>query len=688
MKKLILNFIIFLSLATVSKAQKIAEPTWVASVEQKVRKIHSTQLNIPIIETVAQKLFGLEPLSGEILWKYQMKTKLNSLKPIAGTPFSILNNSVLLDINDGRSLDLSQLITGKVRSYHLVPESYDLVFYSTGPDDFLVIDLFNLEVRWKMKSDFSDSPSQTTASNSEKLAAAMNNNQKPKEKKKVKGKFGAGLAAMAEEAMATESAGTHLECPPVSNKAGGIIIASLGKLVNIDDKGNVLWLIEQPKFVNARGKTRDTGGISEIIVDQQIDQFYVLKWKMITALKITDGSVTWPDFYSFKGSFILEVGAGLMPMSYGPGALIGGGKPNLNLIDRLTGKPIWTAPLEPKGGIKRYKILPNGNLAIISDRAINDYFQIVDVAKGKFKYPEPIKLKGSIENYIIGKEKIIFLTDRGIDLIDRASGSDLLSRMQKFKGDAKIHTIFKGSLVYNIDTENKKVYKTDLKNDFSEKILNSYKFQVNEDLLKYDVLDNGNLFLASEHHMKTYSPVGDLLVDVPFDYAGRGLDKFERALEVTEAVSVVTTSPARFALAATELGIEAVTQGAIESTYPSLAVNKVYKNQKAAEKFVALQRIKKDETNTSGSFFVTRNKELKANFLSYVSKKDGKTIFEVGLAEDAENPEYVVEESTGFVYYAPSFNLDDTWKGVFNKGKAGAARANDNLGLVVGYEMK
>ena len=73
-------------LPAIGLAQNIKEATWIASVEQEVRTIHSTQLNVPLIETNSNNLFALEPSTGEILWKQALERPVKYINAIEGTP--------------------------------------------------------------------------------------------------------------------------------------------------------------------------------------------------------------------------------------------------------------------------------------------------------------------------------------------------------------------------------------------------------------------------------------------------------------------------------------------------------------------------------------------------------------------------------------------------------------------------
>lgn len=655
-------------------AQNIKEATWIASIEQEVKTIHRTQLNVPLVETKTMNLFALEPSSGEILWKYPLKSVVQTLDAIEGTPFTLLDSAVLIDIDKGKFIDLSSLIRGKLHSFHLIPESYDLVFYSKAPDYYLVIDLFAFSVRWNMRADFSDKPGQT-----------------------AKSKF-AGAFAQVKDA-SNQSATLGMECPPVSNKSGGLIVAAFGKVSNVDDKGSVIWQVDQPKKKKG-GLIQTVDNQTELLIDQSRDQFYLLKRKNMTAMKISDGSVIWPEFYEVKGNRIIETGAGLVPMmTYEETSGNGNGgmfsKSKLNLVDASTGKAVWPAELELKGLVDHYQVLPDGNLAIVTYNQTNSKFQVIDIAQGKFKYAEEIQLKGRVVTFMVGKDKVMFGTSRGIDLVELASGKDLLPKMQKFDKDADIFTIYKGAIVYNIDAKNRKVYKTDLLSDKSEEVIRDFKFQAGEQLLKYDVLENGNLFLGSDHHLLTFSPAGQLLIDKPFDYSGRGLDRFNNTMDkinrTTSTINMVTS----MALTGAALGIAAnggdgPNAIAIANTMlaPELAANNLARNERAAKYYIGLRRVAKD-ASTPGAFFVRRNKEAKANYLSYVSKLDGEVIFDIPLAEDAKNPEFSIQEATGYVYYAPQFvNQENaSWQAMFNPEKLRKAEANNKLGFVAGYEF-
>jgi outer membrane protein assembly factor BamB len=674
MKTKTLVVLVLVLFCITTHAQNIREATWIASIEQEVKTIHRTQLNVPIVETKSMNLFALEPSTGDILWKYPLKHPVVTLDAIEGTPFTLLDSIVLIDIDKGKFLDLTTLIKGDLQSIHLIPESYDLVFYSKAPDYYLVIDLFNFIVRWNMRSDFSDKPGQT-----------------------AKSKFAGAFAQVKDQS--NQSVMLGMECPPVSNKAGGLIVAAFGKISNVDEKGNVIWQVDQPKKKKG-GLIQTVDNQTDLLIDQTRDQFYLLKRKMMTAMKISDGSVIWPDFYEVKGNQILEAGAGLIPITRYEENSTGGNagmfsKSKLNLVDPTTGKPLWPVELELKGLVDHYQLLPDGNLAIVTFNQSNSKFQIIDVATGKFKYAEEVPLKGRVNNFMVGKEKVLFGTQRGIDLVDLATGKDLLPKMQKFDKDADIFTIYKGPIIYNIDSKNRKVYKTDLLSDASQEIIRDFKFQANEQLVKYDVLENGNLFLASAHHMLTFSPAGQILIDKPFDYSGRGLDRFNKVMDNMNKGLNTVSMVSSFALSGVALGIGAPTGNTREAMElanqmiaPELAANNLAKNERAAKYYIGLKRLAKDNS-TPGSFFVRRNKEVKSNYLSYVSKADGEIVFDIPLAEDAKDPEFSVQESTGFVYYSPQFvNQENApFQAMFNAEKLRKAESNNKLGFVAAYEF-
>lgn len=668
--KLMLLYV-FASLLSNLQAQTIKESKWVASLGEEVHNIYSTPLNVPLIQTKSGKLIALEPSTGAILWNNPLY--VNKIAPLDGTPCSFVNGNLLLDINSGRSIDLSKLFSGKMEDFYVIPESYDLFIHSTNPEFFTVVDLYELKMRWTMKSDISG-----------------------KSLQEGKGKLGAAFMQMN-----SPNLETGLECPPITNKSGGVIIAGFGKLSSIDPDGKVLWSVTQPK--KKKGMVQTVDNKTELMVDDNRPQFYLMKSKMMTALSTGDGSEIWPEFYAVKGDVLVDTETGLLPLTgyheQGNGGTSMFAKTKINLVDYATGKALWPDDLELKGAVDQFKILPNGNIAIVTFNQTNSKFQVLDPRTGKFSYPEEIKLKGRVIDFVAGPDKVMFATSRGIDLLDLNTGNNLLSKMPKFDEDADIRTIYNKQFVYNIDTKNKDVYKTDLLTGESNKILRTYKFAVGEPLKKYDVLPDGKLFLASDHNMKVYSPTGDLLIDKPFDYEGRGWDRYNRAVNATTntfgAVTNTVLLSVDFAVSAVVVlattGTQYESAGhefAREIQAPELETHRINKNQKAAEYYFNMKRLRKDVA-AQGSFFVRRNKADKESYVSYVSKGTGDIIFDIPLEEDATAPEFAVGEDIGYLYYAPSFINQNkpSFDFIFNKERLKTAEANNKAGFIAGYQF-
>src|SRR4051812_629730 len=149
MKRKSLMTILAAFVFTALGAQNVKEATWLATLGEKVTNVRTTQLNIPLIELASGNAAALDPATGNVLWK----TKLGYVKEftaIQGTPFSLVEGNgeiTLLNLNDGETIAITKQIQGKMDSWYLIPESYDLVFYSKNPDSFLVIDLFNFNTR-------------------------------------------------------------------------------------------------------------------------------------------------------------------------------------------------------------------------------------------------------------------------------------------------------------------------------------------------------------------------------------------------------------------------------------------------------------------------------------------------------------------------------------------------------------
>jgi hypothetical protein len=654
-----------------AQAQKLKEPQWVASVEQEVRNIYATQLNIPLVETKMNKLFALEPATGAILWTMGLPGPIGAINQIDGTPYSFVDGT-LVNINTGKAVNLSSLFKGTMQSWYIIPESYDLFIYSTGPDYFTVIDLFSGEPRYSVKSDIG--------------GQALSDG---------KSKFGAALMQAN-----TASVVLPLEAPPISNKSGGIIVAGYGKLTSIDKSGQVIWTVAQPKKKKG-GLIQTVDNKTELLVDETREQFYIMKSKLIMAMKLSDGLEMWPDFYAFKGDAMVSTPQGILPLPMykeDPSGSSNTGmfeKTKINLIDAASGKAVWGSELEMKATVDRYKVLADGRVALITYNQKNSRFQVIDTKTGKFAYEDDVKLKGRVEQFIVGGEKAMFSTTRGIDLLDLKTGADLLNKMPKFDDDADVATICNKNFIYSIDTKNRDVFKTDLLTNESKKVLGRYKFDLDEPLVKYDVLDDGRLFLASEHHLKLYSTTGEELLSKPFDYQGKGWDRFNKlAGDSRSAYSALARSTAFLASAAIVMegassgNLPQAKQNANALRAPEIERHRIAQNQKAAEYYMSLKRLRPDAP-VEGSFFTRRDKTAKQSYISYVSKSTGEVIYDIPLQEDAQTPEFAIGLEAGVLYYAPQFvNKDKAeWQAIFNPAKLKQAEANNRSGFVAGYQF-
>jgi hypothetical protein len=672
MKKLS-TVILALAMVIAMQAQTLKEPQWVASVEQEILNIYATQLNIPLIETKASKLFALEPTTGAVLWKMPLPRPITSITQIDGTPYSFIDGQ-LININNGKVVDLMTRMSGTMQDWYIIPESYDLFIHSMAPEYFTVVDLFTGDVRYSVKSDVG--------------GHALSEG---------KGKL---TAAIMDVNNASAGVDIGLECAPISNKSGGIIVAGYGKLTNIDQKGQVIWSVQQPKKKKG-GLVQTVDNKTELLLDESRDQFYIMKSKLMMAIKLSNGTEAWPEHYAFKGDAMVNTPLGILPLTMYKEDADGSSntgmfaKAKFNLVDASTGKAVWGSDLELKAAVDRYQVLSDGRVAIINFNQKNSRFQVIDTKTGKFVYADDVKLKGRVENFIVGTEKAMFSTTRGIDLLDLKTGADLLDKMPKFDEDADVATICNKQFIYSIDTKNKDVFKTDLLTNDSKKVLGRYKFDVNEPLAKYDVLEDGRLFLASEHHMKVYSTAGEELISKPFDYQGKGWDRFNKATSDVASAYRATARSLAFAASALVVmeggmsgNLQQSQQLANQIKAPEMEKHRIAQNEKAAAYYLSLKRLRPDGI-APGSFFIRRDKTAKQSYISYVSKATGDVIFDIPLQEDSVAPEFAIGAEAGYLYYAPQFvNKDKAeWQAIFNPAKLKAAEAANKAGFVAGYQF-
>src|SRR5215831_15202171 len=103
-------------------AQNIKQATWLSTIGEPVKNVYDNQINVPLIETKSSNLIALEPTTGALLWKSPLDLYITKIEPIVGTPFSLVDEynqetkiqkKVLLNLNDGKTIDISKEIKGK-----------------------------------------------------------------------------------------------------------------------------------------------------------------------------------------------------------------------------------------------------------------------------------------------------------------------------------------------------------------------------------------------------------------------------------------------------------------------------------------------------------------------------------------------------------------------------------------------
>jgi hypothetical protein len=191
--------------------------------------------------------------------------------------------------------------------------------------------------------------------------------------------------------------------------------------------------------------------------------------------------------------------------------------------------------------------------------------------------------------------------------------------------------------------------------------------------------------------MLVFSSSGQLLVDKAFDFTGRGKARLNNTMDKMDEIASTVAIVSRLAVCGAALGMAPSQAGpalAYSLTAPELAVNNLARNERAAKFYLGLKRMTLD-ISASGSFYVRRDKQVNADFLSYVSKSTGDVIFDIPLSEDAKSPDYMISDANGFVYYSPQFVNENKamFQAMFNADKLKQAEQSNRTGFVAAYKF-
>ncbi|MEJ0031031.1 MAG: hypothetical protein WDO15_11920 [Bacteroidota bacterium] len=230
-----------------------------------------------------------------------------------------------------------------------------------------------------------------------------------------------------------------LLCAPINDGNDQIVFATGDKIsfnnlykVSIAT-GDVVWRSDAPdrNNIDLLKPEADTAFFRLIKGPQN---FYYVKLKWITACSYEDGRQVWKNLVKTgskigqvihdKQNVILCSTSGDVNSPYSIG--------HFRLVNDSIGWELWSEALAITGGMSRYQNTPKG-LAVIMENPqmaltpelAGSYLNFIDVAAGKYRLEDHVRLTGKIRNFQAVPKGIYYSTDRTLNIVD-LDGKQLL----------------------------------------------------------------------------------------------------------------------------------------------------------------------------------------------------------------------------------------------------------------------
>jgi hypothetical protein len=223
-----------------------------------------------------------------------------------------------------------------------------------------------------------------------------------------------------------------LLCAPINDGNDQMVFATGDKIsfnnlykVSIAT-GDVVWKTDAPDRgnIDILKPEADTAFFRLIKGPQN---FYYIKPKWITACSYENGKQVWKNLLRTgskvgevihdKQNVILCSTTGDVNSPYSIG--------HFRLVNDSIGREVWSEALSITGGMSKYRNTQNG-LAVVMENPemalapelAGSYLNYIDVAGGKYKMEEHVRLPGKIQNFQVVPKGVYYSTNRTLNIVD------------------------------------------------------------------------------------------------------------------------------------------------------------------------------------------------------------------------------------------------------------------------------
>lgn len=422
-------------------------------------------------------------------------------------------------------------------------------------------------------------------------------------------------------------------------ESGSVEILSGSELIFVSDKG----LMANNQVLNVLdGRDYSAGGISGARVVHGTNQLWVLANKVIQVWDINSneklyelsglmGQISTDGLAKYTATF-----SGMQPITYTSpeSAIIHLGLGSLAEYNLLTGDVKWAVDWkpykvklgngdQPSNPSKRYAVMKLENDVLYFP--FRDMLVAVDAKNGSFKWETKANKVGKVMDMYVVDQGVLVLTDKGLQLIDKASGVAKWKKSLKIK-DAFTSMLLKdGSDIYAISKTS--LLKVDVASQKTEVLTEKIK-------------------LASKGEFSSLEIFGDKIV-IGSDQEVVGINKKSGKIEFNTFYKAPGSGIAAIA------GNVILSAVAVSATMNSMRVNSAAGNKTYYQYTPALLSDGGSNTEDNGKFTYISTKfnesSAKGFGLARVEKTTGKTLDKIVVGD--RNPVYDVDDARGLIFF-------------------------------------
>lgn len=302
-----------------------------------------------------------------------------------------------------------------------------------------------------------------------------------------------------------------------------------------------------------------------------------------------------------------------------------------------------------KGGVNGHITNEHGIL-LISSSGSTTFLDLLDAESGETKYKKPLKVDGNMAQTINSDKGIIYITTEEMNLVDDASGDQLLGKSIPV---TPALTVLDGDNLYLMDAKKNHLKKLNIRTGaLTDIFTDKLKFDGKEEPTRIE-LREGGILVSSDQNMALISKDGALVYQSYFPAPRES--GLARALLFAQGVRAAYIGANAYAAsgalqaASAEVRADDQVAGAMAEGFGAAYQEIGDQASEFAQKSIDRMRARMSATAEGRDYNIILSGDKKENALLRVNKDTGAKEAEISLGDNDE-PNYAVDDVTGRVF--------------------------------------